>query len=137
MQCILLVLNSPKKVMQRQLPARLMKSMSVSSLPATTNLQELAFAHPKGLSMSLWLQCYLFLFLLSPPFNSRRGFMEHMVIFNTVISMHLFMFSFQFLNFLASGSLSNWMIKDQQNLRRLCFLNIWKLWPCYVVIDNK
>ncbi|KAF3448802.1 hypothetical protein FNV43_RR09515 [Rhamnella rubrinervis] len=34
--------------MQRQLPVRLMKSISVSSLPATANLQELAFAHSKG-----------------------------------------------------------------------------------------
>ncbi|XP_062107386.1 uncharacterized protein LOC133818501 [Humulus lupulus] len=37
--------------MQRQLPLRLVKSLTVSSLPTTSTLQELAFAHhPKGLA---------------------------------------------------------------------------------------
>lgn len=121
--------------MQRQL----MKCLSVSSLPAatTTTLQELAFAHPRGLKfLSLSVaQCYFFYLFTSSQFICGLSGLGHMGIFSSVIFIHLFKFSFQFLNFLASASVSNCILDGKQEattLFRLCFCNM-----LYVVMDDE
>lgn len=118
--------------MQRQLPARLMKSMSVSSLPPTSNLQELACAHPKGLVVSLWLWWCLFLcFCFSHVQFTSGGFFfmeEHMA---------FLCFHVNFSTFWLLGSVSNWMVKGATKFEQVVFLQCMRLSPRYLVIIDK